>query len=57
MYLARRLTSCSYPDIAEQFGGKDHSTVIYAERKVRTLKQNDDAVGDAIERITMKLRQ
>ncbi|MBN2232789.1 MAG: chromosomal replication initiator protein DnaA [Deltaproteobacteria bacterium] len=57
MYLARQLTSCSYPDIAEQFGGKDHSTVIYAERKVRNLMQTNDVVRDALERISVKLKQ
>lgn len=34
MYLCRQLTSCSYPEIGEYFGGKDHSTVIHAIKKI-----------------------
>jgi chromosomal replication initiator protein len=34
MYLARELTQFSYPEIGSAFGGKDHSTVIYAAKKI-----------------------
>lgn len=34
MYLCRQLTPCSYPEIGEYFGGKDHSTVIHAIKKI-----------------------
>ena len=34
MYLARKLTSMSFPEIGSRFGGKDHSTVISAVRKI-----------------------
>lgn len=34
LYLSRELTSASYPEIGQRFGGKDHSTVIYAHRRV-----------------------
>jgi len=34
MYIARQLTSCSYPEIGEKFGGKDHSTIIHAIKKI-----------------------
>jgi len=34
MYLARKLTNLSYPDIGQKIGGRDHSTVIYANNKV-----------------------
>ena len=34
MYLARELTRSSFPEIGQRFGGKDHSTVIYAHRRV-----------------------
>jgi chromosomal replication initiator protein len=33
MYLARKLTNCSFPDIGQKIGGRDHSTVIYANNK------------------------
>ncbi len=34
MYLARKLTNLSYPDIGQKVGGRDHSTVIYANNKI-----------------------
>ncbi|MHA0111663.1 helix-turn-helix domain-containing protein, partial [Klebsiella pneumoniae] len=34
MYLARKLTNSSYPDIGEKFGGKDHTTVMHNVRKI-----------------------
>jgi len=40
MYLSRQLTSCSFPEIGERFGGKDHSTIIHAIKKIE--KQMDD---------------
>ncbi|PLX80162.1 MAG: chromosomal replication initiator protein DnaA [Desulfuromonas sp.] len=41
MYLTRQLTSYSYPDIGDQFGGKDHSTIIYAIQKIEKQMEND----------------
>ncbi len=41
MYLSRQLTSCSYPDIGERFGGKDHSTIIHAIRKIEGLMEEN----------------
>jgi chromosomal replication initiator protein len=39
MYLARKLTNFSYPDIGQKVGGRDHSTVIYANNKIiNTIK-------------------
>ena len=37
MFLARKLTSMSFPEIGSRFGGKDHSTVISAVRKIERL--------------------
>src|SRR6056297_3962665 len=41
MYLARQLTSASYPEIGEKFGGKDHSTIIHAINKIEKLAGED----------------
>jgi len=41
MYLARQLTSSSYPEIGEKFGGKDHSTIIHAIKKIEQYMDDD----------------
>jgi chromosomal replication initiator protein len=41
MALAKELTSHSLPDIGEAFGGRDHTTVLHACRRVRELRQKD----------------
>lgn len=41
MYLARQLTACSYPEIGERFGGKDHSTIIHAIKKIEKQLDQD----------------
>jgi chromosomal replication initiator protein len=41
MYLARKLTNFSYPDIGQKIGGHDHSTVIYANNKILNTIASD----------------
>ncbi|MDW7645166.1 MAG: chromosomal replication initiator protein DnaA [Desulfuromonadales bacterium] len=41
MYLSRQLTSFSFPDIGEKFGGKDHSTIIHAIKKIEKAMDDD----------------
>jgi len=41
MYLSRNLTSASYPEIGERFGGKDHSTIIHAIKKIEKMVEDD----------------
>ena len=57
MYLARHLTNCSYPDIADKFGGKDHSTVIYAEKKIKNALLEDSKIQDVINKISGELKK
>ncbi len=41
MYLSRQLTSLSFPEIGEKFGGKDHSTIIHAIKKIERVQETD----------------
>lgn len=49
MYLARRLTQSAYGEIGQFFGGRNHATVIAAERKVRKLVDEHGAIQIASE--------
>jgi chromosomal replication initiator protein len=55
MYVAREKLRLSYPDIGRRFGGKDHTTVISAHRKISALMQTDEQVQRAVDRIQKKL--
>jgi chromosomal replication initiator protein len=57
MYLARKLTKMSYPEIGSRFGGKDHSTVISAVRKIERLCSEDPSVRSVVGTIESHLRQ
>ena len=56
MYLCRELTKASFPEIGEAFGGKDHSTVIYACKQIEKEKEQEKRVKDIIEEICKKLK-
>jgi chromosomal replication initiator protein len=51
MYLARKLTNLSYPDIGQKIGGRDHSTVIYANNKILKTVESDAAFKKTIQDI------
>jgi len=55
MYLARRYTGASYPEIGEKFGGKDHSTVIHAVKKIEKLLGNDLAMTKNVDSLSRKI--
>jgi chromosomal replication initiator protein len=44
MYLSRELTDYSLPKIGEEFGGRDHTTVIHAHEKISKLLQTDSTL-------------
>lgn len=48
MYLAKKLTSRSLPEIGKRFGGRDHSTVLHAVRKVEDMLRSDDKLAREI---------
>ena len=49
MYLAKVLTPRSLPEIGRRFGGRDHTTVLHAVRKIEGLIQGDNTLADEIE--------
>ncbi|MDF1872954.1 chromosomal replication initiator protein DnaA [Vannielia sp.] len=55
MYLAKQLTSRSLPDIGRRFGNRDHTTVLYAVRKIDELKATDSGLADDIEMLRRML--
>ena len=56
MYLARELTDNSLPKIGREFGGKDHTTVIHAHGKIKSMLENDDNLRLEIKSIKNKIR-
>jgi chromosomal replication initiator protein len=55
MFLAKTLTSKSLPEIGRGFGGRDHTTVIHAVRKVEQLRETDSQLADDIEMLRRML--
>jgi chromosomal replication initiator protein len=56
MFLSRKLTSSSFPDIGQRFGGKDHSTVISACKKVEKLMEQDLSTRTIVETLERQLQ-
>ena len=48
MYLSKNLTSSSYPEIGNQFGGRDHTTVMHAVGKIEKMMVEDEVLSDDI---------
>ena len=57
MYLSRKLTDMSLPKIGEEFGGRDHTTVIHAYEKISENLKTDDSLQHTVNDITKKLTQ
>jgi chromosomal replication initiator protein len=57
MYLSRQLTSMSYPEIGSRFGGKDHSTIISAVKKIEKKIAEDASLRSVVSTLTTRLRQ
>lgn len=55
MYLSRELTDNSLPKIGMEFGGRDHSTVIHAHEKIRTMLVNDQGLQQDVKEIKTTL--
>ena len=49
MYLSKILTTRSLPEIGRKFGGRDHTTVIHAVKKIEDLRVGDVAIDEEVE--------
>ncbi|SDX27782.1 chromosomal replication initiator protein DnaA [Marininema mesophilum] len=57
MYLSRELTDCSLPKIGEEFGGRDHTTVIHAYEKITRTQSMDRSLQKALDDIKQQLQR
>jgi chromosomal replication initiator protein len=57
MYLCRELTALSLPKIGEVFGGRDHTTVLHADTKIRSLMRERRQVYSQVQELTARIRQ
>jgi len=57
MFLSKKLTRHSLPEIGEAFGGRDHTTVLHAFRKITELSQTDSRIEEDIKHLTRALSQ
>ncbi len=55
MYLCRRLTEASFPQIGEQFGGRDHTTVMHANEKIERDLENDRELTAVVNELCKKI--
>jgi chromosomal replication initiator protein len=56
MWLAKQLTTRSLPDIGRRFGGRDHTTVLHAVRRIEELRAGDPQLARDLETLVRKLR-
>ena len=56
MYLCREITKMSYPEIGRQFGGKDHTTVMHACRRIEKQTDTDESVKQVVETMIQHFR-
>jgi chromosomal replication initiator protein len=57
MYLAKTLTLRSLPEIGRRFGGRDHTTVLHAVRKIESLIGTDNGLAAEIEVLKSQLQE
>jgi len=57
MYLSRELTDLSLPKIGSEFGGRDHTTVMHAQDKIKKLMSSDREVFNQVQQLTNIIKQ
>lgn len=55
MYMMRELTRCSFPDIGQRFGGRDHTTVMYAVKKIEKKIADDVSLRSTVDILRKKI--
>ncbi len=57
MYLCREMTDLSLPKIGQMFGGRDHTTVMHADRKIRQLMAERRSIFNQVTELTNRIKQ
>ena len=57
MWLAKSLTARSLPEIGRRFGGRDHTTVLHAIRKIKSLLADDPSLREEVEVLKRMLKE
>jgi chromosomal replication initiator protein len=57
MYLCRELTDLSLPRIGETFGGRDHTTVMHADKKIRNEIAQRRKTFEQVQELTARIKQ
>lgn len=55
MYLSRQLTKCSYPQIGRMFGDRDHTTVLFAYRKIAAMIASNDVAAEELRSLEQRI--
>ena len=55
MYLSRKLTTRSLPEIGRRFGGRDHTTVLHACKRMKELRETDRCMADDFQNLLRTL--
>ena len=57
MYLSREMTTLSFPELGEQFGGRDHTTVLYACEKIKKDIKKDQKTKSLVDKLVFEIRK
>jgi chromosomal replication initiator protein len=55
MYLSKLLTTRSLPEIGRKFGGRDHTTVIHAVKRIESLQDSDSTIQEEVDILSRAL--
>lgn len=55
MYLSRQLTKCSYPQIGRMFGDRDHTTVLFAYRKISSMVARNEGMAEELRQLEQRI--